>query len=342
MLWLAAIAMTAIVSASLTVPLVRAYDAHKARPRLTSLPPPKMKLPGSILAVGGLVVGAVALAAGLYFTVGRPSAIDAEGAAAQPVVSSAAHPGGDISSMVGALEIRMKQNPGDAAGWRMLGWSYMQTGRYADAVTAYGKVLTLAPGSAADDAALGEALTRTAGGAVTPPADEVFHKALSVDPREPRARYSLAVAKEQRGDHAGAMSDWIDLLRSAPPDAPWIKQVRDYVEQVARADGEDIAGRLPTATLATRSNAGLTATPAAADAGSGAMIERMVDSLESRLKSDPRNPDGWVQLIRSRMVLGEMDKAATAYRHAWLALADSPAQQDQVQTMARALHVPGA
>ena len=124
MLWLAAIAMTAIVSASLTVPLVRAYDAHKARPRLTSLPPPKMKLPGSILAVGGLVVGAVALAAGLYFTVGRPSAIDAEGAAAQPVVSSAAHPGGAISGGAGYiaagviandLSIKPWWKPGDAA-----------------------------------------------------------------------------------------------------------------------------------------------------------------------------------------------------------------------------------
>ena len=328
--WLALIVITALAASVLTVPLVRAYDARRVRPEQTLPHHSGGGRQATILAIGGLALAIIALAGGLYIMVGRPASIAAAAAGSRSAEPAGAHPGGDIASMVVALESRMKQDPGDVAGWRMLGWSYMQTGRYTDAVSAYAKVLALAPGSAEDDAAFGEALTRTAGGAVTPSADEAFRRALSLNPREPRARYYLAVAKEQRGDHKGAMTDWIDLLRSAPAGAPWVAPVRGYVEEVAKADGEDIAGRLPSAT------------PSAAGAVSGAMIERMVDSLESRLKSNPNDPDGWVQLIRSRMVLGETSKAVAAYHQAWRALADFPAQQDRLQAAARDLHVPGA
>ena len=42
------------------------------------------------------------------------------------------------------------------------------------------------------------------------------------------------------------------------------------------------------------------------------MAEGMVAQLESRLQSEPKNVDGWVMLIRSRMTLGEPAKAKAA------------------------------
>ena len=42
------------------------------------------------------------------------------------------------------------------------------------------------------------------------------------------------------------------------------------------------------------------------------MAEGMVAQLEERLKTQPKNPDGWVMLMRSRMTLGEPAKAKAA------------------------------
>lgn len=42
------------------------------------------------------------------------------------------------------------------------------------------------------------------------------------------------------------------------------------------------------------------------------MAEGMVAQLEERLRSQPKNPDGWVMLMRSRMTLGEPAKAKAA------------------------------
>lgn len=36
-------------------------------------------------------------------------------------------------------------------------------------------------------------------------------------------------------------------------------------------------------------------------------INAMVEGLAERLKADPDNPQGWARLIRSRIVLGDMD-----------------------------------
>jgi cytochrome c-type biogenesis protein CcmH len=45
-------------------------------------------------------------------------------------------------------------------------------------------------------------------------------------------------------------------------------------------------------------------------------VRSMVDGLASRLESSPRDVEGWTMLIRSRVVLGEKENAATAFRKA--------------------------
>lgn len=55
-------------------------------------------------------------------------------------------------------------------------------------------------------------------------------------------------------------------------------------------------------------------TPAASE--QDAQIRSMVDGLAARLESAPRDVEGWTRLMRSRVVLGEKDVAATAFRKA--------------------------
>jgi cytochrome c-type biogenesis protein CcmH len=73
------------------------------------------------------------------------------------------------------------------------------------------------------------------------------------------------------------------------------------------------------------------------DSDRQAMIHGMVEKLAAELKANPRDADGWVRLMRARMVLGEKTEAAAAYRDAREAFADAPAQLAMLQDAARSL-----
>ena len=66
------------------------------------------------------------------------------------------------------------------------------------------------------------------------------------------------------------------------------------------------------------------------------MAEGMVARLEERLKSEPGNVEGWTMLIRSRMSLGQTDKAKAALA---AAVAANPASAAQLREGAAALGV---
>ena len=73
-----------------------------------------------------------------------------------------------------------------------------------------------------------------------------------------------------------------------------------------------------------------------------AMIHSMVDRLAARLKANPKDADGWVSLMRARMVLGDQAAATAAYRDAAKAFAGAPGEQAMLSQAARQLGVPGA
>jgi len=307
----------------------------------------------------GLAVIMVLGAGGLYMKFGRPDMTSSPGVTVAPAGATAdpSHPGGgDVAGMIGQLEAKLKQSPGDPEGWRMLGWSYIQTGRYADAAIAYGRASKLDP-KAEYFSAQGEALVQAANGQINPEAEAAFKKAVAGDPNDPRARYFLAVDKDQHGDHKGAMADWIALLKSAPPDAPWATEVRNFIIKIAAERGLDVAGQLPPAPAA---GPVAEAAPAPAEPAAGptpdqvaqasqmpasdqqAMIQNMVAGLASRLKADPHDPNGWVRLMRARMVLNQPAAAAAAYHEALKTYGDNTAQQAAFKDAARQLGVPGA
>ncbi len=311
----------------------------------------------------GLAAVVVLGATGLYLAIGRPDvpATRPQPAAMGGVAAAADHPQGEVSSMIAALEAKMKESPDDPEGWRMLGWSYLQTGRNAEAAEAYGKAAALSPGNAEYLSAQGEATVLAAEGQVTPAAVAAFRKAVAADRLDPRARYYLAVAKDQAGDQKGAMDDWIALLRDAPPDAPWAGQIRQFVEQVAADRGVNLAGRLPplaaaqapppqaTPSQAAPSQAAPRGPTAADVAAAGqmsagdrqAMIEGMVAQLAARLKASPGDRAGWERLIRAQMVLGRPAQAQQAYRDATRAFAGSPADLATLREAASSSGVPG-
>ena len=298
----------------------------------------------AVVALGG---------AGLYAVLGRPEVPGTSPTVGQTAATDvAAHEGADVQAMIGQLEAQLQRTPEDVDGWRMLGWSYFQTGRFAEAAGAYGRAAALAPADSEHLSAQGESLVQAAGGQITPAALTAFRNAVRVNPADPRARYFLAVEMDQRGDREGAMAAWVDLINSAPDGAPWATEVRTFVEDLARERGQDISGRLRPAVASTTPSVvpgrpGPTAAQVAeaqtmAPADRQAMIRGMVDGLEARLASAPRDRDGWEQLMRARMVLEDPQAATAAYRAGLRAFADAPADQAALTAAARALRVPGA
>lgn len=259
----------------------------------------------------------------------------------------------DVATMIAQLENRMKESPGDAEGWRMLGWSYYRTERFADAAGAYRRAVGLDPKNAEGWSALGEAIALAAPppGSIPPEAEAAFREAVALEPANPRARYFLAVKKDIAGDHKGAIDDWLTLLAETPPGAPWEQNVRETITQVASEHGIDIAGRLPapsaTPSVAADAIPGPTREQMAAasslpPAQQDEMVRGMVDSLAAKLKANPNNADGWIRLMRAHMVLGDSQAAAQALGDGLAAFTTDQATQARMKAGARELGVPGA
>ncbi len=269
-----------------------------------------------------VLVALVVLPAGaatLYLRIGSPDLASATVAAEQNVA-----PGQEPSvvAMVAKVEAHLQQNPKDGRGWEVLAPVYLQLGRYTEAVTAWRNALQLLGDNADREANLGEALMAEANGIVTADAKAAFVRAVTLDSTTVSARYYLGIAAEQDGQRDRAAKIWRDLIADAPAGAHWVSQVRTAL---ARVEGKAPA---PTSGLNAAQMAVAGKQPPAQQPD---LIRGMVDRLAARLKKGGSDLDGWVQLVRSYMVLGEPDKATAAAADARQAFAGDTGRLQQLE-----------
>jgi cytochrome c-type biogenesis protein CcmH len=214
-----------------------------------------------------------------------------------------------------ALEARTSQIPDDGKAWEALAPIYAQVGRYGDAVTARRNALRLLDKTAEREADLGEALVTAANGIVTDEAKEAFERSFRLDGANVSARFYIGLAAEQDGRKDEAARIWRKLLADSPPGAAWRPLVQTALARVeppassARKPGSnDSAGAVANATPEQREK----------------MIRRMVDGLAARLRQDGSDVDGWIQLVRSYVVLDERENARAAIAEAHRALTGNP------------------
>lgn len=250
------------------------------------------------------------------------------------------------------LQDAVKANPNDGEAWSRLGKALFDRGDFPEAIPALERAVALIPGKAGLLSLLGEAHFKVARGEMPPAALAAFQKALAIDPGEPASRYYLAVARDLKGDHEGAITDWLALLADTPPGSPWEADLRQTIEQVGKINKIDVGPRLakvvqpapagppPTAV------AGSLPGPTSQQVQEGAKLSPsqqmdmgrgMVERLEARLKTDPSNVGGWIMLMRSRMTLKEPQAAKAALASA---IAANPGERARLEAEARALGVP--
>jgi len=227
-------------------------------------------------------------------------------------------------ALVRQLRGLVAERPGDPEGNALLARHEAALGRFAAAHGAKAREIAAKADAATarDHAQLAEFMILAAGGYVSPEAEAALAASLSRNPAEPTARYYLGLMFAQAGRHDRAFEIWRGLLAEGPADAPWIAPVREQIPQVARLAGR----RLDPALLAAEPEGGPTAADMAAaaemtEADRAAMIRGMVSGLEARLGAEGGTPGDWARLIRALGVLGEHERAQSAWQEARAAFA---------------------
>lgn len=236
----------------------------------------------------GIVAVAVAatalLAFGVYGALGRPDL------PAMPLAqrTDLTVPEMSLDDAIARIEAQLQATPDDVRGWSVIAPAYMQLGRFADAANALRKVIEIEGPNADRETDLGEALMMAAGGTIAGEPHDLFTSAAARDPAHVRSRYYLAEEAMRTGDYEAAKANWERLVDLA---------------------GTGTESWLPAA------QSGL----AAAEAGlrgevpNDPAIAGMVEGLSDRLMQDGGTVEEWTRLVRSRLVLGQADRAQLAY-----------------------------
>ena len=209
---------------------------------------------------------------------------------------------------------------------------------------------------------------------MTPDALAGYEAALRLAPKDGPALYGIGLARRQAGNGKGALESWLDALAAGGPNEAWAGEIEPQVRELAAELGIDVSRRLPASRapapvggilgrLQQDAAAGPPGVAAPSDAPNSAAVERgptpaemraaeslnpqqrqamiagMVDGLQQRLDQSPRDAEGWIRLIMSRMVLGEADTARAALARATAVFSDSPAELRRIEAAAAAAGV---
>jgi cytochrome c-type biogenesis protein CcmH len=254
--------MAAIAATAVAFPLLRS---------------PRSRLAG---ALAGVLV--MAAAAGLYPLWSNWNWRAAM--AAKPPVDT------QVLEMLAKLERHMKDAPDDIKGWLLLGQSDLALERADGAIDAYEHAHRLDPNNVVAMLGLGEALSLRAGGNVTPPAGDLFERAVALEPDNPRALLYSGFGAATRGDRTTARQRWLKLKGMHPP-AEIDAMLNDRIAELGTADLESGPAAAPVA----GSSGPASATTAAAPPGAGAASSsaalatvniRIAPALKSHLTSD--------------------------------------------------------
>ena len=235
---------------------------------------------------------------------------------------------GDLEAMIYKVEQHLQKNPGDVTGWEVILPSYKAMGRFDDAARAMREIIRLKGGGTADQFAdLAETLMFAGNGLMPADAMTAAQEAVKLDPKNAKARYYVALGLSQDNQHEAALAAFQSLLADAPADAPWRAEVE---KQIAALKNPKPAAPGPTEQQVQDAS-----TMSAGD--QQAMIRSMVDGLQAKLDADPKNIDGWLRLIRARVVLKEADVAQTALDKARAAFEQDQGAQSQLAALAQEL-----
>ena len=184
------------------------------------------------LAVG---IAVPVVAAMVYFVAGTPRALDP-----QEAVPSAAQ----VEAMVARLAAKLRENPDDADGWKLLGRSYSVMGRFQEAVDAYAKAVQRAPRDAQLLADFADALAMARGQRLDGEPARLVERALQIDPKNLKALALAGTVAFERQDYASAAALWGRMLPLVPADSEDARMISGNVEEAKKLAGIGASGKV--------------------------------------------------------------------------------------------------
>ncbi|WP_181707880.1 c-type cytochrome biogenesis protein CcmI [Chthonobacter rhizosphaerae] len=280
------------------------------------------------------------LALGVYASTGSPDLPD------QPLAARLQAPPdpNNVVEMIARVEAHLVNQPNDAEGWKVLAPIYLRTGRVDDAARAYREIIRIEGPSPELNEALGETLVAAGEGLVSEEAQAALDAAVQADPDRIKARYYRALGLLQAGRNEESLAEYDEIIRRSAADAPWLEPVRENRKRALAALGRPADTPEPAGLPAV--SAGPAAGPGAADVAAAEamsdeeraqMVAGMVQRLADRLEQNPRDPVGWMQLIRAYGVMERPEDASAALKKAEETFKDDPTILAQIQDAAKSM-----
>lgn len=188
--------------------------------------------------------------------------------------------GGSMEEVITQLEARLERSPGDLEGWRMLGRTYLVSGRVDNAVAAYERASALTGGrDPAVELDLAEALVLTDKPEAQGRARTIIDAALTADENNQKALWYSGLMAARSGDPETARVRWTRLLETEPP-----QEIREILVAQLAELGVNVPQTAAATSTATGGMSGMGAPSAAAGETSGRTI-RVAVSVDPSLTS---------------------------------------------------------
>ena len=223
------------------------------------------------------------LALPVYWKVGAPQSLRADGAVAGDLSPAAAIE--QMGERIRALEERLAKSPRDAKGWSTLGRSYAALGEYRKAAAAFARADPLAPNDAHMLADYADALAMAQDRKLQGPPLALLKRALAADPDNIKALLLAGTADFEAGDYQRAVQLWERVVSLAPQDTELTASLRKSIDEARAKMAAPVAPGNPGAGPL----AGADKAPAQSAAAGEAAISGRV-TLASALKGRV-NPD---------------------------------------------------
>jgi cytochrome c-type biogenesis protein CcmH len=294
---------------------------------------------GTMSARAALIGVALALplaVLGVYLLYGSPRLPD------QPLAARLQEPvdGQNIAALVSRVKARLRAHPEEGEGWDAIAPVYMSARSYNAAAEAYAQAIRLLGATPKRLSGYGQALVLEKDGVVSEEARTMLERALALDETLVEPRILIAIAKEQDGEYADAISDWRGLLERDGADEAWRAMVQTRIAGAqARLSGQPQDEMGVASREAPRGpNVGdIAAARTMSPAERQAMIETMVQRLAARLEQGSDDLPGWLQLVRAYTVLDRKDDAQKALARAKSQFAGNAQAIEQLDALATEL-----
>lgn len=178
-----------------------------------------------------LLVAVPLVAVLLYFKLGSPQAA-APHMATAPGMGAGHAASSDLNPLVEKLAARLRdKTPEDGEGWVLLAHSYLEMGRFPDAVRAFEKAVKLVPPDAQLLADYADAQAMVNNRRFEGKPAELIKQALAVDPNNIKVLLLAGSEAFDRKDYSHAVAHWEKLLKLLPPDSDEAREVMMGVKE---------------------------------------------------------------------------------------------------------------